>query len=122
MDDEPIFGPLNLKQFIRVAFGFGLIYFAYSFFPLNISIPIIIVGAVIAFSAFIIHTPVIIDEDYIKQKRFSFKNPEDFQKWLKRKIASLQAQIHAREYRGLIADPELEKRLRLFENALKDIK
>lgn len=122
MDDEPIFGPLNLKQVIRVAFGFGLIYFAYSFFPLNISIPIIIVGAVIAFSAFIIHAPVIVDEDYIKQKRFSFKNPEDFQKWLRVSIVSIQAQISARESRGLVADPGLDKKLKLFENALRDIR
>jgi hypothetical protein len=121
-DEEKIFGPLNLKQFIRVAGAFGLGYFSYRFMPLQVSIPLIVVAAVILFSAFVNQTPVVFNEEFIKRKRYSFKNLEDFQKWLNRKIAEIESQIYQRKNRGLVPDPSLEKALEITKRLLKEIK
>ncbi len=122
MDEEKIFGPLTLRQFLYSAGSFSIIFFAYSYLELKISIPIIITVIILFLSAFINSSPVVIDDEYIKRKRFNYKNLEEFQKWIKMKIAEIQSQIHARKYRGLIPDPRLDKKLEMFERALRDIK
>ena len=65
---------------------------------------------------------VVIDENYIKAKRYNCKNLEEFQKWLRMKIAYCQSQISQRKNEGMLPDPKLEKTLQMFENALRDIK
>lgn len=116
MDEEKIFGPFTLRQFIYFAFGLGVAYLVYKTVELNIAIPIIIViiGAVIIL---IRNSPAIVmDERYIKAKKFQFKNPDEYSKWLQKKIAEIQSQISMRKARGLVGDPTLESVLKMFEN------
>jgi hypothetical protein len=120
-DDEKIFGPLNLKQFYTCAAGFGAIYVSYRFLPLKFTIPIAIVAVVLIISTFINQPSIVFDENYIKSKRYSFKNREEYDRWLKRKTAEIQAQIYTRKTRGLIADPKLEDVLKLLESASKEV-
>jgi hypothetical protein len=122
MDEEKIFGPLTLRQFLYSAGSFGVIFFAYTYLEPKNSVPVIIIAIILFLSAFINSSQVIIDDEYIKRKRFHYKNLEEFQRWINSKIAEVRSQINARKYRGLIPDPQLDKKLELFERALRDIK
>ena len=122
MDEESVFGPLTFRQTVYFAFGVGIIYFVYNNFGQNISILVSIIVAGITF-ALIRNAPrVVIDESYIKRKRFNCKDLEEFQGWLRRKIAMIQAQMQFRAAKGMPADPKFEKGLKMFEEALRDIK
>jgi hypothetical protein len=121
MDDDKIFGPLTLRQFLYLSLGLGLAYFAYKFWDSKLNIIVILFGLGMAVRAFLIPV-VVIDENYIKAKRYNCKNFEEFQKWLRMKIAFCQSQIAQRKNEGMISDPKLEKALQMFETALRDIK
>ena len=122
MDEEKIFGPLTLRQFIYSAGGLIAIYFAYNYLDQKISIPIIILAIGLIIIGFVKHQAVIIDENYIKNKRNESESLEKFQRWLNMKIATIKSQISIRESRGLVSNPELDKALVMFETALRDIK
>ena len=122
MDEEKIFGPLTLRQFLYSAGSFGVIFFAYTYLELKLSIPIIIVAVGFFISGFISHPAVTIDENYIKLKRSNCVNLEDFQRWLRKKIAMVQSQISIRESRGLVPDPKLDDALRMFQSAMQNIR
>ncbi len=120
-EEDKIFGPLTFRQFLYLAMGSGIIYFAYNYLDRKEGIPIIVVSALVTFAVtFINNTPrVVIDENYIKIKRSHFKNTEEFKKWLNKITAQVQAQITIREIRNIPKDPELERILELLENANK---
>jgi hypothetical protein len=122
LDEEKIFGPLSLRQFLYVSLGFGLAYLGYRFLDSMLGIPFIVIGIGLALKAFINVPTIIINEEYIKAKRYHCKNLEEFQKWLKRKIVMCQSQIEIRRQRGMTIDPELEKTLKMFQTALIEIK
>jgi len=122
MDEEKIFGPLTLRQFLCSAVSIGAIYFAYTYLEPKFSIPVIIVAVIFLISGFIIYPAVIVDENYIKQKRSNCENLEVFQKWLRKKIAMIQSQISIRESRGMSPDPELNINLKMFEDAMRNIR
>jgi hypothetical protein len=122
MDEENIFGPLTLRQFIYSAGGALVIYFAYEYLALKVSLPIIVVAAIVIVTGFIQHQAVVIDENYIRNKRNESESLQKFQRWLNLKIATIKSQISIRESRGLVSDPELEKALKMFETAMRDIK
>lgn len=121
MDDEAIFGPLNLKQFYCVSIAAGLIFAIYNFLSTNISIPLIIMVIVLSIPIIYRNKSVDIDMEYIKRKRYSFKNKDDFHKWLKRGIASTQFQISKRQVMGQVPDISLDKKMDLLETALREI-
>jgi hypothetical protein len=122
MDEDKVFGPLTLRQFLYSVFSFGVMYLSYTYLPLKISIPIIILAVIFFISGFIVYPTVIINEDYLKLKRSQCDNLEQFQRWLKKKIAEIQSQINMRATRGLIEDPKLNQALQMFENALRDMR
>jgi len=124
MDEEQVFGPLSIRQFLYAAAGFGLSFLAYNSLELSYSLPIILVIAGI-FIALILNSPSItIDENYIKVKRANSKNQEEFEKWIKFRMAMILSQIHTREERGMLQDPKLEAMSKMLEEALqnKDLK
>lgn len=122
MDDEAIFGPLNLKQFYCVAIAFGLIFIIYNFLSTNVSIPLIIIVIVLFIPIIYRNKSVDIDMEYIKRKRYSFKNKDEFNRWLERRIANTQFQISKRQVMGQVPDISLNKKMDLLETALKEIK
>jgi len=122
MDEEKIFGPLTFRQFLYTSGCLGVIYLAYNYLELKLSIPITILAIVFLISAFISHPAVIIDENYIKLKRSNCDNLEEFQRWLRKKIAVIQSQISQREESGMVPDPELSTKLKMFETAMQNIK
>ncbi len=122
MDDEAIFGPLNLKQFYCVAIAFGLIFIIYNFLSTNVSIPLIIIVIVLFIPIIYRNKSVDIDMEYIKRKRYSFKNKDEFNRWLERRIANTQFQISKRQVMGQVPDISLDKKMDLLETALKEIK
>ncbi|MEI6190780.1 MAG: PrgI family protein [bacterium] len=122
MDEEKILGPLTLRQFLYSAGSFVAIFFAYTYLDTKLSIPIIIVTVGFFISGFISHPAVTIDENYIKLKRSNCVNLEDFQRWLRKKIAMVQSQISIRESRGLVPDPKLDDALRMFQSAMQNIR
>ncbi|MEK7575369.1 MAG: PrgI family protein [Patescibacteria group bacterium] len=122
MDEEKIFGPLTFRQFRYLAIGVFLSYGAYTYLEPKISYALIAVIAGITIVMIRNSPVVVIDESYIKIKRFNSKNLEEFQGWLRSKIAMLQAQISIRNIKGLRLDPKFERVLKMFEDALRDIK
>ena len=120
MDEEKIFGPLTLRQFLYVAGGVVLIYFSMGVLEEKFFIPLDIFIAIAVFVAVKNAPVVIVDENYINRKKYSC-NPEEFKKWLNRKIAMVQAQISIREAKGMKSDPELERMLGIYEKAMEGV-
>ena len=119
MDEEKIFGPLTLRQFLYVAVGFGLCYLVYNYTDTGYTVPLIVIIAGICL-ALIFNAPrIVIDENYIKMKKANSKSPEEFERWVRRKIAFLTMQIKMRKSKGLPVDPRLESGLMLFQSQLK---
>lgn len=119
MNDERIFGPLTLKQFIYAVIGIAGIYYVYNYLGASIGIPLAILIAV--FAALIIKNsnPPPFNESYIRQKR-SELGKEEFLRWCQKKIAMIQAQMFFREQRGLIADPALGRMKDLIESIQRE--
>lgn len=114
MDEEKIFGPLTFRQFLYASAGFILCYFIYTNLELKMSIPIIILIAG-ASLALVLNAPkIVIDENYLKIKKSQSKSPEEFERWIQRRIAIIQSQISMREQKGMKSNPELEALLVLL--------
>jgi len=122
MDEESVFGPFTFRQTIYLFVGFVVVFWGYDFLEPSFRIPAVVLIIAIVISLIRNSPRVVIDESYIKRKRFSCKNLEEFQVWVKRKIAMIQAQIHFRATKGMPADPKFEKGLKMFEDALRDIR
>lgn len=119
MNDERIFGPLTLKQFIYAIIGLAGIYYVYNYLGSSIGIPLAVLIAVIAALLIKNSNPQPFNESYIRQKR-SELGKEEFLKWCRKKIAMIQAQISFREQRGLTADPALTKMKDLIESIQRE--
>ncbi|MDO8594919.1 MAG: PrgI family protein [bacterium] len=122
-EEDKIFGPLTLKQFITVAIGFTLSYVAYIYLPVPLAhIALALIVIVTLVTAFIRFSPKKFQGDlrqYLLEKKSTLP-PEDYQKLLQRKLAELQSQIHMRASRGLRADPKLEEVKDIFESLSKN--
>lgn len=117
MDEEKIFGPLTLRQFIYAAIGAALCYIVYTNIqsPYNFAAAIIIAGIAIAM---IRNNPgVIMDERYIELKKLQSQTPEEFEKWIQKKLAEVHSQIAMREERGLKPNPKLEIVRKILESS-----
>ena len=55
-----------------------------------------------------------ISQDYLERKRVSI-NPENYKKYLKRKINTIQAMLITKAEKGLKRDHELENKLKMLE-------
>jgi len=124
MDEEKIFGPLSLRQFLYSAAGFGLGYLAYYYLEIGYSLPIIILLAGIVIGLILNSPSITIDENYLKIKKANSKNQEEFERWIKFRMAMILSQIHARADKGMVPDPKLDAMAKILEEALqnKDLK
>jgi hypothetical protein len=116
MDEEKIFGPLSLRQFLYVAVAAGAVYAAYLFLPLWGAAAAAVAAAIVTLPLVRAVEPPPFDQKFIDAKKASLA-PEDFQRWQRRKVAELQSQISARAERGLSADSELERAKAMVEAA-----
>lgn len=119
MDEERIFGPLTFRQFIYAVLGAGFCYLAYTNiqFPYNFAAIIIIAG--IAIAGIRNNPGVIMDEHYIELKKLQSKTPEEFEKWIQKKLATVYSQITMRKEKGLSPDPKLEIIRKILESGTK---
>lgn len=120
--EEKVFGPLSFKQFIYSAIGFGFGYLAYTNLDFKISIVIIVIliGGLIAM---ILNSPKVeLNEEYLKAKQANSKTPEEFERWISRTKAMIQAQITIRQAKGATPDPKLESMLALLNSFFPDNK
>ncbi len=108
MNEEKIFGPFTLRQFIYVVVAIAAIYYAYNNLSQSISIPLGIVIAIGAYTLIKNSPAESFDESSIRRKRSELGH-EKFQQWVRRKQAMIEAQIAFREQRGLPADPAFTK-------------
>lgn len=117
MDEEKIFGPLTFRQFLYAAVGALLAYVTYTNVqtPYNFAAVIVIAGIVIA--GIRNNQGVIMDEHYIELKKLNSKTPEEFEKWIQKKLAEIHAQIALREERGLRPNPTLEIVRKILESS-----
>lgn len=122
MDDSKIFGPLTFRQAIYLGLGVFIAYNAYTYLDQKISFPFIAIVAGLTFVMIRNSPVVVIDDNYIKMKRFHAKNLEEFQGWIKGKIALIKIQMQLRNSKNLGPDEKLAKALQMFEDALRDIK
>ena len=119
-EEERIFGPFTLKQFITLAAAFGLAYAANLFLPepLSYGATVVIVLAAL-FVTFVRLAPKVIPPEELRQyfleQRASLP-PEEYRKLLQRKVIYVFNQIEMRERAGLPPDPKLEEVKQVFES------
>lgn len=121
MDEEQVVGPLTLKQFLCLSGGVGIMYLAYSQFSPSISIPLIMIAGCVTFLLFKRVTPPPFDQNYISAKRYQFAGSEEYQAWLQRKIAIVDAQIAKRARKGFVHDPALDNSRELLDSTLREL-
>ncbi len=114
MDDERIFGPLTLRQFIYAAVAAMIVYLAYGQLERAVSIPIAIAVIAAAFSLIRRAEPPPFNEEYVRRKRAEL-GPEGFGLWLQKKVASILSQQEMRAQRGLSPDPKLAEAIELMK-------
>ncbi len=117
MNDEKVFGPFTLKQFIYFIIAVIAIYFIYNNFDNGMKIPIIILIAALTIVYLKRIEPPPFNEEYIKKKKAEL-SPEKFRRMIQRKIAMLQFQISLRKERGLVEDPSLSKAMEILSKEL----
>jgi len=120
MDEEKIFGPLSLRQFLYSAAGFGLGYLAYTYLEISYSLPVIILLAGIVIALILNSPSIVIDENYLKIKKANCKNQEEFDRWIKFRMAMIYSQIHTRADKGMVPDPKLDAMAKMLEEALQN--
>ena len=120
MDEIPVIGPFNIKQFIFLVGGFGCAYTAYRWLPPPYGITIAPLSAYVTFRLVKQAAPPIIDETDIKAKRYQVGSVEEYRTWLNQHIAITQAQIAERKRKGFVNDPSLDARREMLEAALRD--
>ncbi len=120
MDDQPVIGPLNLRQFLMLSGGLGFAYLSYRFVG-SYALPFIIIIGYVVFVQMKRFSSPPITELYLRTKRDEFGNPLDYTNWLNMKIATVKAQINERERKGFVVDPSLTESQKLLEEALKEV-
>jgi hypothetical protein len=123
INEDKIFGPFTFKQMVICFVGVGAIYLAHDFFSdLRVTGLISIIIIFITVTLVKKNAPPIIDEDYIRRKRYEFTTKEEFDIWLKNKIRNTVAYMDLRKSKGMTEDPSLARNLKMFETALADSK
>lgn len=119
--EEKIFGPLSFKQFLCLAAGIGAMYLVRPyvaegklFYPVMVLIGIATLILILRFSSKKVENL----KEYFEIKK-SELSPEEYVKFLHRKIAEIQSQIYMRREKGLAEDPKLREGLDMLENLLK---
>lgn len=116
MDEEKIFGPLSLRQFLYVAAAAAAVYAASLFLPVWGVAAAAVAAAIVVLPLVRAAEPPPLDQRFVDAKKASLSS-EDFRAWQRRKVAELQSQIFARAERGLAVDPELERAKAMIEAA-----
>jgi hypothetical protein len=118
MDEERIFGPLTLRQFLILAVGVLFVFIVYTQTASGIGVPSSILIAATTLVMIFRFKGATINESYIQKKRSAL--PRDaFEKWIQKKIAMIESQKAIRVARGLPIDPELEQMSELFNESLE---
>ncbi len=119
-EEDMIFGPLTAKQFLVLAIGIGLGYFAKtemtgtSFYIAAAVIAIITLLAIIRFKPKKIEFEHL--ETYFQNKK-SQMTPEEYKGYINRKIAEVQGQMHFRAEKGLPEDSKLTTVYQMLDKA-----
>jgi hypothetical protein len=66
-------------------------------------------------------TPPPLDENYIRAKRYQLRSTDEYQQWLKKKIATIDAQIAERARKGFVHDPALDTLRGLLDSVLREL-
>ena len=117
--DEKIFGPLTFKQFLLFVICVGAGWYVFENFSLNISIPVILVLAGIFVGVYLNAPKIVFDEEYLKNKRALAKTPEEYDRWVRSKIATIESHMYFMEQRKMKADPKLENALQMLRDSLQ---
>lgn len=104
VDDERIFGPLTLRQFVYAAAGAAIAYLAVTRLgsPAGAVVAAFALGA--AFALVRGAEPPPFDEAYVRRKRAELGR-EKFAAWARGKLALLASYETARAEKGLAPDP-----------------
>jgi hypothetical protein len=121
MDEDLIFGPLTFRQFLYLGIGAIICYIIFTLWPSTIGYIAMALVAAGAIAGVLNHPRIKIDADYLLKKRANSKNEEAYKRWLKIKIAMLQAQKMSREAKRAPADPEIQTLLTLLEAELAKV-
>lgn len=118
--DEKIFGPLTFKQFLLVAFCVGIGWYVFENFAMTISIPVILIFAGICIGVYLNTPKVVFDEQYLKHKKSLAKTPEEYDRWARSKIATIESQMYFMQQRKMKPDPKLENALQMLKDSLQE--
>ncbi|MEY2640769.1 MAG: hypothetical protein RL150_162 [Candidatus Parcubacteria bacterium] len=118
MDEDTIFGPLTLRQFLYIGVGLIAAYGIHVLWPTPTGYMLILLIAGVVVAGILNHPRVQIDAEYLLKKKSNSKNPEAYRRWLKMKIAMLQSHAMMREGKRLPADPKNEALRQLLEAEL----
>ena len=118
MDEDKLFGPLTIRQFLYAAAGFALCYGAYTYLEIKYSIAVIVIVAGICISLILNAPKIVIDENYLKLKKANSKNQQEFEKWVRNRIAILEVHIYMLKEKGMTPDPKIENMIDLLESML----
>ncbi len=119
-EEDMIFGPLTVKQFLTAAAGIGLGYFAKtqvsetSFYIVGAIIATVTILAIIRFKPKKIEFEHL--ETYFQNKK-SQMTPEEYKRYINRKIAMVQSQIQLRNLKGFTEDPRLKTVYEMLDKA-----
>ena len=121
-EEERIFGPLTIKQFLCAAAGAGAFYLLER---LNLSEnmkyfawSIIGVATIISLIRFKPKKiPIEHIDIYFQNKRVKL-GEDNFKRFIQKKVADVSSQIMMRKERGLRSDPELDEILLIFQKTL----
>lgn len=117
-EQDIIFGPLTLKQFVTILFGVILSYVIYKNIEQNyIYTGIIVLSSIyIAFSIFK-NKKIPLNEipQYFSIKK-SELSKEEYDRVILQKIANIESQIEFRKQKGLVQDPSLTEVLSVLRN------
>ena len=120
-EEERIFGPFTIRQFLYILPGVGIAYAIYSTSPTKISIVLIVPVLIATFVLTKRNAPKKIDikniESYFAEKK-AMSAPDEYKQWLKKKTAELASQAAMRRERGVSENKELNDVLNKFESEL----
>ncbi len=116
-EQDIILGPLTFKQFFILSIGFIFSYAIYKYSENYLFIGIVaVLSFYFAFYGYKNRKiPIEEIEQYFKLKKSELA-PDEYDKIIKRRIASLESQIDFRRQKGLVEDNNLLKILNIIKN------